>query len=58
VRKLEGKRQLGRPRLRWEENIKMNLQEVRCGGIDWIFLARDRGSWQALVNEAMKLRVP
>ena len=50
VGKPEGKRPLGRPRRRWEDNIKMNLQEVGCGGMDWIELAQDRERWQALVN--------
>jgi len=58
VGKPEGKRPLGRPRHRWEDNIKMNLQEVGCGGMDWIKLALDRDRWQALVNAVMKLRVP
>ena len=56
--KLEGKRPLGRPRRRWEDNIKMDLQEVGCGGIDWIGLARDRDRWRALVDAVMNLRVP
>jgi hypothetical protein len=56
--KLEGKRPLGRPRRRWVDNIKMNFQEVECGGMDWIQLAQDRDSWQALVNAVMNLRVP
>ena len=47
VGKPEGKRPLGRPRHRWENNIKMDLQEVGCGGMDWIKLAQDRDSWQA-----------
>ena len=54
----EGKRPLGRPRRRWEDNIKMDLQEVGCGGMDWIELAQDRGKWRAVVNAAMNLRVP
>jgi len=58
VEKPEGKRQHGRPRRRWEDNIKMNLQEVGCGGMDWIELARDRDRWRALVNVAMNLWVP
>jgi hypothetical protein len=56
--KLEGKRPLGRPRRRWEDNIKMDLQEVGCGGIDWIELARDRDRWRALVGAVMNLHVP
>ena len=55
--KPEGKRPLGRPRRRWEDNIKMYLQEVVCGG-DWIKLAQDRDSWWALVNAVLNLRVP
>jgi hypothetical protein len=43
---------------RWEDNIKMDLQEVGCGGMDWIELAQDRGKWRALVNVIMNLRVP
>jgi hypothetical protein len=58
VRKPEGKRPLGRPRRRWEENIKMELQEVGCGGMDWIELAQYRDRWRALVNAVMNLRVP
>jgi hypothetical protein len=57
VGKPEGKRSLGRPRSRWEDNIKMDLQEVGCGGMDWMELAQDRGRWWALVNAVMKLRV-
>jgi hypothetical protein len=57
VGKLEGKRPLGRSRRRWEDNIKMDLQEVVCGGMDWIGLAQDGDKWRALVNAVMKLRV-
>jgi len=57
VGKPEGKRPLGRPWLRWEDNIKMVLQEVGCGGVDWIELAQDRDRWRARVNEVMDLRV-
>jgi len=56
--KPEGKRPLGKPRHRWEDNIKMDLQEVRCGVMDWIELAQSRGRWQALVNAVMNLQVP
>ena len=58
VWKPEGKRTLGRPRRRWEDNIKMNLQEVGCGGMDWIELAQDRDRWRALVSTVMNFRVP
>jgi len=58
VGKLEGRRPLGRPRLRWEDNIKMDLQRVGYGGMDWIELAQDRDRWRALVNVVMNLRVP
>jgi len=56
VVKREGRRPLGRRR--WEDNIKMDLQEVECGGMDWIDLAQDRDSWQALLNAVMNLRIP
>jgi len=56
--KPEGKRQLGRPRLRWEDNIKMALHEVGCGGVNWIELAQDRNRWRALVKAVMNLGVP
>ena len=55
--KSEGNRPLGRPRNRWENNIKMDLQEVGCGGMDWIELAQDRDRLRALVNAVMNLRV-
>ena len=54
----EGMRPLGRPRYRWRDNIKMDLQEVGCGGMDWIELAQDRDRWQTLVNAVMNLWVP
>ena len=54
---LRGKRPLGRHRRRWEDNIEMDLQEVGCGGMDWIELAQDRDRWRVLVAEVMNLRV-
>jgi hypothetical protein len=53
VVKPEGKRPLGRPRLRWKDNIKMDLWEVGCEGMDWIGLAQDRHMWRALINTVM-----
>jgi hypothetical protein len=58
VEKPEGKRPLGIPRRRWDDHIKMDLQHVGCGGMDWIELAQDRDRWRELVNAVMKLRVP
>jgi hypothetical protein len=58
VGKPEGKRPLGRPRRRWDDNIKMDIQEVVCDVMDWIELAQDRDRWRALVNVVMNLRVP
>jgi len=57
VGKPEGKSSLGRPRCRWEDNTKMDLQEVGCVGMDWIKLAQDRDRWWALVYAVMNLRV-
>ena len=56
--KPERKKPLVRPRRRWEDNIKMDLQVVRCGGMDWIELAQVRDRWQALANAVMNLWVP
>ena len=56
--KPEGMRPLGRPRRRWEDNIKKNLQEVGCAGMDWIDVAKDMDKLRALVNVVMDLRVP
>jgi len=58
VGKPEGKRPLGRPRLRWEDNIKMDLQEVRCEGRDWFDVAEDRDRWRAVVKAVMNVQVP
>ena len=58
VGKPEGRRPLGRPRRRWKDNIRMDLREVECGGVDWMELAQDRDRWPAVVSAVMKLRVP
>jgi hypothetical protein len=57
VEKYEGMRPMGRPRARWEDNIRLDLQELRCGGMDWIGLAQCRDRWRAIVNVVMNLRV-
>jgi len=57
VGKPQGKRPLGRPRRRWEDNIKMDLQEVGCGSMDWLKLAQDRDNWRELVTAVLNLRV-
>ena len=53
-----GKKPLGRPRRRWEDNIKLDLREMGCGGINWIDLAEDRDRWRAHLNGVINLRVP
>ena len=58
VGKLEGRRPLGKPRRRWVDNIRTDLQEVGGGYMDWIGLAQDRDSWRKLVHAVMNLRVP
>jgi hypothetical protein len=58
VGKSEGKRPLGRPRRRWVENIRMDLEEVGWGDVDWIGLAQDRNRWRTLANSVLNLRVP
>jgi hypothetical protein len=58
VGKPEGKRPLGRPRLRWDDNIAIDIQEVECGRMDWIEVAQGRDRWRALVKAVMNLRVP
>jgi hypothetical protein len=58
VGKPEGRRPLGRPRRRWEDNIKMGLSEIGFEDVDWIYWAQDRDRWRALVNTVMRLRVP
>jgi hypothetical protein len=54
----DGRRPLGRPRRRWEDNIKMDLREIVFGDVDWIRWAQDRDSWRALVDTLMKLQIP
>jgi hypothetical protein len=56
--KREGKRPLGRPRRGWVDNIRMDIEEVGWGDVDWIGLAKDRNRWRALVNSVLNLRVP
>jgi hypothetical protein len=58
VGKPEGTRPLGKPRRRWENNIKMNLQDVGCGDMDWMERAQDRDRWWTLMNGVMSLRIP
>jgi hypothetical protein len=58
VGKPKGKRPLGRPRRRWVDNVRMDLEEVEWGDVDWIGLAQDRKRWRALVNSVLNLRVP
>jgi hypothetical protein len=58
VGKPEGIRPLGRPRCRWVDNIKMDLREIACNGVDWIDMAEDRDQWRALVNMVLNLRAP
>jgi hypothetical protein len=58
IGKCEGMRPLGGPRRRWEDNIKIDLQKVRCGSMDWMELVQDRDRWRALSNAVMNLRVP
>ena len=58
VGKPEGKRPLGRPRFRWVDNIRVDLQEMGCGYMDWIWLAKDRESWRTHVSAVMNIRAP
>jgi hypothetical protein len=58
VGKPEGKRPVGRPRRRWVDNVRMDLQEVGCRHVDWIGLAQDRDSWRTFVSVVMNLGVP
>jgi hypothetical protein len=56
--KPEGYKPLGRPRCRWEDNVRVDVREIRWDGVDWILLAQDRDQWRALVNTVMNFRVP
>jgi hypothetical protein len=58
VGKSEGKRQLGRPRRRWEDNIRIDLRQIEWEVVDWVYLAQDRDQWRALVNTVIVLRFP
>jgi hypothetical protein len=58
VGKAEGRRPLGRPRRRWEDNIRIDLRDVGCGCVDWMELSQNKDRWHALVSEVMNLRVP
>ena len=58
VGKREGRKTLGRPRCRWVDNIRMDIQEVECGYMDWIGLAQDRDRWRTVVSAVMNIRVP
>jgi len=58
VGNLEGKRPLGRPKLGWDGNIMMHLQDLECGGTDWLELAQAKDRWRALMNAIMNFRVP
>ena len=58
VGKPEGRRSLGRPRIKWVDNIRMDIQEVGCGYMDWIGLAQNRDRWRTLMSAVMNIRVP
>jgi hypothetical protein len=58
ARKPDGKRPLGKPRRRWEDNIEVDFQEMGCEGMAWVDIAQDMVSWRVLVNAVMNLRVP
>jgi hypothetical protein len=57
VGKAEGKRPLGKPKLRWLDNLKMDLREIGWDGVNWMYMAQDRDQWRALVNTVLNLRV-